>query len=249
MNLKMRTIGKKLLGNLLISVVFLNVVSCGSIEDSMVSQEQSEVIIEEELESEELEEELEADDSEELEVGDIEGDEGNEEIESLDEVISAQSSTSNSSASNSVSSGSSTSSNNSSNSSTSSSSLSGSSTTTHTCNYNIPIIQKIAEVGHYETVTITAAWTETVPIIERVCTSVCNVCGERFYEGENDKMSAHMKAHALAGEGGSSRTEYIDMQTGTETITHPAVTEQKYVIDTPASEKIIGYECSCGKTK
>lgn len=164
--------------------MFLNVVGCGNTEDSSVSVETSGIILEES--QEELKGGVLGENWEDTEEGNIEDTEA--EVDTSDETIVSSSITSSSNGTSSSST----------NSSTSDGSHSGNSSTsgsvpTRTCNYNIPIVEKIVEVGHYETVTITAAWTET--------------------------------------------------------INHPTVTEQKYVIDTPASEKTVGYECSCGKTK
>ncbi len=142
-----------------------------------------------------------------------------------------------SSSSNSSTSGSSSTSSNASNSS-------GSNTSTHTCSYTTPIYKTIEEVGHYETVVVKEAWTEIVTTQEKQARSICNTCGEDI----TGNTTAHTKVHTLAGEGGSYSVIYVYVDVETE-VEHDAVTEKVYVIDTPASQTIIGYSCSCGKEK
>lgn len=96
--------------------------------------------------------------------------------------------------------------------------------------------------GHYETVTIQAAWDETVPVYEDVEHTICNVCGAEL---TIDNYGPHDKAHALAGEGSGWHSEWRYEQTGTQTIHHEAVTEQRWVEDTPAYDICSG----CGATK
>ena len=75
-------------------------------------------------------------------------------------------------------------------------------------------------VDDYTTVWVedTAAWTEQVPIYGYEERSVCNVCGADI----SDNVSAHAKAHMLAGEGSGHHNEYIQVITGYETVTHAA---------------------------
>ena len=91
------------------------------------------------------------------------------------------------------------------------------------------------------------AWTETIPIYETVAIEVCNTCGADITSNPRE----HIKQHMLAGEGGSAHTEYVQKQTGTETVTHPAEYTTKWIEDSPAwSEEVVtGYTCSCGATK
>lgn len=102
--------------------------------------------------------------------------------------------------------------------------------------------------GHEEKVLVEEAWTEKIPIYETVAVEICNTCGADI---TNVDIPAHIKKHALAGEGGSHRTEYRKKQTGTETINHPAKYKTKWVQDSPAwIEKVVtGHKCSCGATK
>ena len=105
-----------------------------------------------------------------------------------------------------------------------------------------------AEEGHYENVIVKEAWTESVPVYEEQARSICNTCGEDITGSEGD----HMYQHMIRGENGSYRVEYKQVQTGTNTIKHDAVYEQKWVVDKQAwTEKVLsGYKCnSCGATK
>lgn len=94
--------------------------------------------------------------------------------------------------------------------------------------------------GHWETVTIQAAWDEEVPVYEDKELSICNVCGEDI----TGNTTAHTKAHALAGEGGGYHSEWVRVQTGADIIHHDAVTEQRYIQDSPEYHVCSG----CGAT-
>ena len=105
------------------------------------------------------------------------------------------------------------------------------------------------EVGHYETVVIKDAWTEEVPIYEELPRSICNGCGLDI-TGDPWK---HIEEQALAGNYacGGYHVEYVQTQTGTNKIEHPAVTEDRWVVDKAAWSETVttGYKCSCGATK
>lgn len=93
------------------------------------------------------------------------------------------------------------------------------------------------EKGHYETVVVQAAWDE-----EKLrYTDVCNVCG---YQGSN------VADHIWDAHDGSGSYHNEGFPTG-EYIHHEAVTEQRWVVDTPAYDEqvIAGYKCSCGQEK
>ena len=105
-----------------------------------------------------------------------------------------------------------------------------------------------AEEGHYENILIKEAWTESVPVYEEQERAICNGCGADI----TGNTTEHNRNHALNGEKGGWHTEWKKVQTGTNTITHDAIYEQKWVVDKAAwTEKVLsGYKCnSCGATK
>lgn len=95
--------------------------------------------------------------------------------------------------------------------------------------------------GHYETVTLQAAYDEEVPVYENVEHSICNQCKIDITGNEQ----AHNETHLLAYESGGWHSEWRYEQTGTQIIHHDAVTEQRYVQDTPEYDMCSG----CGATK
>lgn len=95
--------------------------------------------------------------------------------------------------------------------------------------------------GHNETVVVQAAWDEQVPVYEEREFSICNVCGEDI----TGHTTEHGKAHMLAGEGGGYHSDWRQVQTGTQTVHHDAVTEQRWVQDTSAYDVCSG----CGATR
>lgn len=104
------------------------------------------------------------------------------------------------------------------------------------------------ETGHNEQVLVKDAWTEYKPIYETVAIEICDNCGA---DCTSDPVG-HNKEHMLNGTGKYGwHTEYVQKQTGTETITHPAEYTTKWIIDSPAwSEEVVtGYTCSCGASK
>lgn len=103
------------------------------------------------------------------------------------------------------------------------------------------------EQGHNEQYVIKEAWTEQVPVYETQARTICNTCGADI----TGNVAPHIENHMLNGENGSYRTEYMQVQVGTETIEHPAEYGTKWVVDQPAyDEKVLtGYTCSCGQTK
>lgn len=105
----------------------------------------------------------------------------------------------------------------------------------------------VPEKGHNEQVLVQAAYDEQVPITEMKAHDICNVCGADI----TNNVTAHTKAHALAYEGGGWHTEWKEEVTGYQTVHHEAVYETRYVVDSPATTKqeLVGYKCSCGKTK
>ncbi|MDB1934080.1 hypothetical protein PMY12_08465 [Clostridium tertium] len=118
----------------------------------------------------------------------------------------------------------------------------------HTHNWN-PITSTIhhEEQGHYENILVSEAWTEEVPIYEEQARSICNGCGADI----TGNTTEHNRNHVLNGEKGGYHVEYIEVQVGTNKITHDAVYENKWVVDKAAWDETVttGYQCSCGATK
>ena len=116
----------------------------------------------------------------------------------------------------------------------------------HSWNAQTAVVHHPA-AGHNEQVLIKEAWTEYKPIYETVCLTICNTCGADI----TGNPTPHVKQHALAGEGAGHHTEYVQKQTGTETIAHPAEYETRWGQDSAAWDEtvITGYTCSCGASK
>lgn len=126
------------------------------------------------------------------------------------------------------------------------------STTAHTHNWQaVYRTVNVPEQGHWETVVVTPAWTETVPVYDMVMVPVmiCNDCG---VELTLENVYSHTEEHAVNGGKGSWADTWKSVQVGVEIVDHPAVTEQKWIVDTPATTKqeLSHYVCSgCGTTK
>lgn len=108
------------------------------------------------------------------------------------------------------------------------------------------------EEGHWEEYVVSQAWTEEVPIYEQRETLICNDCGADLTSMSDSELTAHIKSHILNGGKGSWRTEYKQVQVGTNKIEHPAVTDKKWVVDKAAWTETVttGHKCSsCGATK
>lgn len=107
------------------------------------------------------------------------------------------------------------------------------------------------EVGHYETVVIKDAWTEEVPIYEEREVLICNDCGADITSLSEIDFQDHVFGHLENGGKGSWSTDWRQVQVGTDKINHPAVTEDRWVIDKAAWSETVttGYKCSCGATK
>ncbi len=105
------------------------------------------------------------------------------------------------------------------------------------------------EVGHYETVVIKDAWTEEIPIYEEREVAICNGCGADI----TSNIDKHMTDNILAGNMACTgwHTDWKQVQVGTDKINHPAVTEDRWVVDKAAWSETVttGYKCSCGATK
>lgn len=121
----------------------------------------------------------------------------------------------------------------------------------HTHNW-VPITSVIHhdEQGHYEKKIVSEAWTEEIPIYEDKEVAICNGCG---LDITSDPWG-HIEQQALAGNYscGGFRTDWKQVQVGTNKINHDAVYEDKWVVDKAAWDETVttGYKCSsCGATK
>lgn len=120
----------------------------------------------------------------------------------------------------------------------------------HTHNWK-PITDQVYhdEVGHWEDVVVTPAWTENVPVYEERELSICNGCGKDI---TNDPWG-HIEEQMLQGNTscGGYHSQWKQVQVGTNAVNHPAVTEKKWVVDKAAWTETVttGYSCSCGATK
>ena len=118
----------------------------------------------------------------------------------------------------------------------------------HTHSWN-PITSTVhhEEQGHYENILVSEAWTEEIPIYEEQAREICNGCGADI----TDDPYTHNEDHMLNGEAGGWTTEYVQVQVGTDKITHDAVYESKWIVDKAAWDETVttGYSCSCGATK
>lgn len=125
-----------------------------------------------------------------------------------------------------------------------------SSATTHIHDYKaIYKTVSIPERGHFETVVVTPAWTEEKPIIERVRYYYFPASGYKAYTQE--EVGIHT-AFLLDQDLSSQYVgKYENIQIGVEEINHTAVTEQIWIIDTPAStrQEVDYYRCFCGATR
>ncbi|WP_298043008.1 hypothetical protein [uncultured Clostridium sp.] len=106
------------------------------------------------------------------------------------------------------------------------------------------------EVGHWEDVVVKEAWTESVPVYEEKEVAICNGCGADI----TNNIQQHIKDNVLAGNTacGGWHSEWKQVQTGTNTINHPAVVEKKWIVDKAAWVETVttGHTCSgCGAKK
>lgn len=103
----------------------------------------------------------------------------------------------------------------------------------------------VPEKGHNEQVLVQAAYDEQVPITEMKEICVGNQSGLQINGDPNEYL--------LNNSNGDSgwHSEWREVVTGYKTVHHDAVYETKYVVDSPATTKqeLVGYKCSCGKTK
>lgn len=101
------------------------------------------------------------------------------------------------------------------------------------------------ETGHYETIVIEEAYDE--PVYESH--AICGGCGKDFGSGEAACEAAlDHTMEDFFDDCENYHTEDVQI----DTIHHDAVTEQKWIVDTPAYDETVttGYKCSvCGATK
>ncbi len=104
------------------------------------------------------------------------------------------------------------------------------------------------EKGHNEQYVVKEAWTESVPIYETVTRDICSACGADITDLD---VGAHMYNHMINGENGGYYSDVREVQTGTNTINHPAEYGTRYVVDQAAYDEQVpaGFKCSCGATK
>ena len=105
------------------------------------------------------------------------------------------------------------------------------------------------EVGHFEEIMVSESWTESIPVYEDKEIAICNGCGADI----TSDPWGHIESQALLENFNCSgfHSEWEKIQTGSNTVNHPAVYEKKWVVDTAAwNETVItGYTCNCGATK
>lgn len=105
------------------------------------------------------------------------------------------------------------------------------------------------EVGHFEEIIVSEAWTESIPVYKDMEIAICNGCGADITSDPWGHIESQASSENFNCSGFHSEWEQI--QTGSETVNHPAVYEKKWVVDTAAwNETVItGYKCNCGETK
>ena len=102
----------------------------------------------------------------------------------------------------------------------------------------------VPEKGHNEQVLVQAAYDEQVPITEMREHAICTTCGADITSHAVEHLENSLNCQGY-------HSEWREDVTGYKTVHHDAVYETKYVVDSPATTKqeLIGYKCSCGKTK
>ncbi len=106
----------------------------------------------------------------------------------------------------------------------------------------------VPEKGHNEQVLVKDAWDEQVPITEMKEHSICNQCGADI----TADPWGHLEQSAVnGGNCGGYHSKWRETVVGYNVVHHDAVYETRYVVDSPATTKqeLLGYKCSCGKTK
>lgn len=105
--------------------------------------------------------------------------------------------------------------------------------------------QHIEATGHYETVVVQAAWDEEIPIYKTIEVTRCSACNADISNWANADIDSHMYQHMLRGENGGYYSKGENVQIGTNTISHAAITEKHWVQDSPAYDRCT----TCGEIK
>ncbi|WP_276930762.1 hypothetical protein [Faecalibaculum rodentium] len=108
------------------------------------------------------------------------------------------------------------------------------------------------EEGHNEQYVIKEAWTEQIPIYGLDERMICNGCGVDKTDWSLEQDKQHTIANADTNpKCGAWHSEFVQIVTGYDTITHPAQYGTRWVVDKAAwTEKVVsGYKCSCGAIK
>lgn len=102
----------------------------------------------------------------------------------------------------------------------------------------------VPEKGHNEQVLVKDAWDEQVPIKEMKEFAFCSTCGANITGHAVEHLENSLNCQGYY-------TDWREVTTGYQTVHHDAVYETRYVVDSPATTKqeLVGYKCSCGKTK
>lgn len=102
----------------------------------------------------------------------------------------------------------------------------------------------VPEKGHNEQVLVKDAWDEQVPIKEMKELTFCSTCGANITGHAVEHLENSLNCQGYY-------TDWREVTTGYNTVHHEAVYETRYVVDSPATTKqeLVGYKCSCGKTK
>lgn len=105
------------------------------------------------------------------------------------------------------------------------------------------------EVGHFEEILVSEAWTESVPVYKDIEIAICNGCGADI----TSDPWGHIESQTLLGNVNCAgfHSEWKRVQTGSNNVNHPAVYEKNWVVDTAAWNETVttGYKCNCGETK
>lgn len=105
--------------------------------------------------------------------------------------------------------------------------------------------QHIEATGHYETVVVQSAWDEEVPVYKTIEVTRCSACNADISNWTNADIDSHMYQHMLSGENGGYYSKGENVQIATNTISHAAITEKRWVQDSPAYDRCT----TCGEVK